>query len=144
MLASLIRRSWRLSRFVQKRLSELLGFLGKTSDVCMVQYELEARTPKQDLVKEMAHPLDVSHHAITVPEIDSYIGLMHTLFVLEDMYGLKIREIDREVCLRLDKFDRTTYTTMFDFHARQEQAACPYGARRDNQRRIRPVAVQIF
>lgn len=38
------------------------------------------------------------------------------------MYGFKIGEIDREVCLRLDKFDRTTYTTMFDFHARQEQA----------------------
>lgn len=73
----------------------------------------------------MAHPLDVSHRAITVPEIDSYIGLTHTLFVLKDMYGLKIGEIDREVCLRLDKFDRTTYTTMFDFHARQEQAAWP-------------------
>lgn len=108
----------------QKQLGELLGFLGKTSDVRMAQYESESRTPKQDLVKEMAHLLDVSPRAITVPEIDSYIGLMHTLFALEDMYGLKIGEIDGEVCLRLDKFAGTTYTTMFDmFHAWQEQAA---------------------
>ena len=108
----------------QKQLGELLGFLGKTSDVRMAQYESESRTPKHYLVKEMAHLLDVSPRAITVPEIDSYIGLMHTLFALEDMYGLKIGEIDGEVCLRLDKSAGTTYTTMFDmFHTWQEQAA---------------------
>ena len=44
----------------QKQLGEILGFLGKTSDVRMAQYESEARTPKQDLVKEMAHILTVS------------------------------------------------------------------------------------
>ena len=38
----------------QKELGELLGFLGKTSDVRVAQYETEARTPKADLVKEMA------------------------------------------------------------------------------------------
>ena len=108
----------------QKQLGEVLGFLGKTSDVRMAQYESESRTPKQDLVKEMAHLLDVSPRAITVPEIDSYIGLMHTLFALEDMYGLKIGEIDGELCLRLDKSKGTTYLSMFDmFHAWQEQAA---------------------
>ena len=108
----------------QKQLGEILGFLGKTSDVRMAQYESEARTPKQDLVKEMSHILDVSPRAITVPEIDSYIGLMHTLFALEDMYGLKIGKIDGEVCLRLDKSTGSTYSTMFDmFHAWQEQAA---------------------
>ena len=49
---------------------------------------------------------------------------MHTLFALEDMYGLKIGEIDGEICLRLDKSDYSTYTSMFDmFHAWQEQAA---------------------
>ena len=107
----------------QKQLGELLGFLGKTSDVRMAQYESESRTPKQDLVKEMAHLLDVSPRAITVPEIDSYIGLMHTLFALEDMYGLKIGEIDGEVCLHLDKGMGTNYITMFEmFSAWKEQA----------------------
>ena len=49
----------------QKQLGEILGFLGKTSDVRMAQYESEARTPKQDLVKEMANIFDVSPRAIT-------------------------------------------------------------------------------
>ena len=107
----------------QKQLGEILGFLGKTSDVRMAQYESEARVPKHDLVKEMAHILDVSPHAITVPNIDSYIGLLHTLFALEDMYGLKIGEIDGEICLRLDK-SADVYISMFEmFRAWQEKAA---------------------
>lgn len=44
-----------------------LGFLGRTSDVRMAQYESEARIPKQNLVKEMAGILGVSPHALTVP-----------------------------------------------------------------------------
>lgn len=96
----------------QKYLGEILGFVGKTSDVRMAQYESEARVPKQELVKNMAHFLDVSTHALTVPDIDTNIGLMHTFFALEDMRGLKIGEVDGEVVLRLDKSDYSTYSTM--------------------------------
>ena len=96
----------------QKQLGEVLGFLGKTSDVRMAQYESESRVPKHDLVKEMAGIFDVSTHALTVPDIDTYIGLMHTFFALEDMYGLKIDEMDGEVVLRLDKSDYSTYSSM--------------------------------
>ena len=53
----------------------------------------------------------------------AFFGLMHTLFTLEDLYGLHIDEIDGELCLRLDKAKGTTYLSMFDmFHAWQEQA----------------------
>ena len=96
----------------QKYLGEILGFVGKTSDVRMAQYESEARIPKQELVKNMAHFLDVSTHALTVPDIDTNIGLMHTFFALEDIRGLKIGEVDGEVVLRLDKSDFSTYSTM--------------------------------
>ena len=52
-----------------------------------------------------------------------YRAYAHTLW-LEDTYGLKIGEIDGEICLRLDKSDYSTYSSMFDmFHAWQEQAA---------------------
>ena len=86
----------------QKELGELLGFLGKTSDVRVAQYETEARTPKADLVKEMAQIFGVSPRAINVPNIDSYLGLMHTLFALEDMYGLKVINVDGQPHLCLD------------------------------------------
>lgn len=108
----------------QKQLGEILGFLGNTSDVRMAQYESEARVPKSDLVKEMSNIFEICPHALTVPDIDSYIGLMHTLFALEDMYGLKISEVDGEPCLRLDKSDYTTFTSMFDmFRAWQQESA---------------------
>lgn len=107
----------------QKELGELLGFLGKTSDVRVAQYETEARTPKADLVKEMAQIFGVSPRAINVPNIDSYLGLMHTLFALEDMYGIKIEEIDGELCLRLDREHRE-YQHLFEpFHTWQQMAA---------------------
>lgn len=95
-----------------QQLGEVPGFLGKTSDVRMAQYESETRVPKHDLVKEMADIFDISTHALTVPDIDTYIGLMHTFFTLEDMYGLKIDEMDSEVVLRLDKSDYSTYSSM--------------------------------
>ena len=87
----------------QKQLGETLGFLGRTSDVRLAQYESEARVPKLDLIKEMAGLLGVNMRAINVPDIDSNLGLMHTLFALEDMYGIKVGEIDGEMCLRIDK-----------------------------------------
>ena len=40
--------------------------------------------------------------ALSVLDIYYYIGLIHTLFTLEDRYGLKIDEADGEVCLKVD------------------------------------------
>ena len=113
-----------LRGMTQKYLGMMVGFSEKTADVRMAQYETGARTPKADLTAELARVLDVSPKALDVPEIDSYVGLMHTLFALEDIYGLKVGEIDGEICLRLDKSKGTTYLQMFDmFHAWQEESA---------------------
>ena len=104
-----------LRGMTQKYLGMMVGFSEKTADVRMAQYETGARTPKADLTAELARVLDVS---------PSYVGLMHTLFALEDIYGLKIGEIDGEVCLRLDKSKGSTYLQLFDmFHSWREQAA---------------------
>ena len=48
--------------------------------------------------------MDVSPHALDVPDIDSYIGLIHTLFTLEDLYGLTVSESDEDICLKVDTF----------------------------------------
>ena len=85
-----------------KYLGMALGFPEKSADVRLAQYETGSRTPKTDLTAALAQVLDVSPHALSVPDIDSYVGLMHTLFTLEDNYGLKISEIDGEVCLTVD------------------------------------------
>jgi len=113
-----------LRGMTQKYLGQMVGFSEKTADVRMAQYETGARTPKADLTAELARVLDVSPKALDVPEIDSYVGLVHTLFALEDIYGLKIGEIDGEVCLRLDKSKGSTYLQLIDmFRSWREQAA---------------------
>ena len=86
----------------QKYLGMLLGFPEKSADVRLAQYETGARTPKADLTASLANALGVSPQALAVPDIDSYIGLMHTLFTLEDRYGLTVDELDGEVCLRVN------------------------------------------
>ena len=86
----------------QKYLGQLMGFPEKSADVRLAQYETGTRTPKADLTNSLANALDVSPLALSVPDIDSYLGLMHTLFTLEDRYGLMIDEEDGEVCLKVD------------------------------------------
>ncbi|MDL2294550.1 transcriptional regulator, partial [Ruminococcaceae bacterium OttesenSCG-928-D13] len=93
-------------------------------DVRMAQYESGTRTPKADLTAALGNALDVSPKALDIPDIDSNIGLMHTLFTLEDLRGLRISEIDGEVCLRLDKSTGRTFDEMNQmFIAWRQQAA---------------------
>lgn len=111
-----------LRGMTQKYLGMKIGFTEKTAEVRMAQYENGARTPKEKMVADFANELDVSSHALTVPDIDTDIGLMHTLFTLEDLRGLTVGEIDGELCLKLDK-DNKAYTGMSQMlHAWLEQA----------------------
>ena len=98
----------------QKYLGQVVGFPERSADVRMAQYETGSRTPKADLTKTLADFFGVSTNALTVPNIDTDIGLMHTLFALEDIRGLTIGEIDGEICLRLDRSKGKTYVAMFD------------------------------
>ena len=86
----------------QKYLGMLLGFPEKSADVRLAQYEMGTRSPKAEITAALAQALDVSLQALTVPDIDSYIGLAHTLFTLEDNYGLTVSEADGEVCLKIN------------------------------------------
>ena len=91
-----------LRGMTQKYLGTLVGFPEKTADIRMAQYEAGTRSPKEDLTKALAGALDVSPLALAVPDIDSNFGLMHTLFALEDRYGLTIEIRDGEVLLHID------------------------------------------
>lgn len=92
-----------LRRMTQKQLGMAVGFPEQSADVRIAQYESAARAPKAELTRALARALDVSPQALAVPDIDSETGLMHTLFALEDIYGLTVGELEGEVCLRLDR-----------------------------------------
>ena len=84
-------------------LGRLLGFTPKSADVRIAQYEKDQKTPKDDLINQIAAVFKISPRALKVPDIDTYDGLMHTLFALEDIYGISAGRIDDEICLRLNK-----------------------------------------
>ena len=86
----------------QKYLGTVVGFPEKTAGIRMAQYESGSRTPKADLTENLAGALGVSPLALSVPDIDSYLGLMHTLFTLEDRYGLTVETGENGVSLRVD------------------------------------------
>lgn len=107
----------------QKYLGMLLGFPEKSADVRLAQYETGARTPKADLTASLANALGVSPLALSVPDIDSYLGLMHTLFTLEDRYGLTIDELDGEVCLRVNVRHSKDAARLYEMLCSWRQAA---------------------
>ena len=112
-----------LRGFTQKYLGKLLGFSDSQADVRIAQYEKGARSPKEKYLNALAQIFEVSPHALNVPDIDTDIGLMHTLFTLEDTRGLKIGKLDGELCLRLDTDTGMTYHSMWDmFNAWYQQA----------------------
>ncbi len=94
----------------QKQLAEKSGM----SEPAIRNYELGNRYPNDKQLEKIAGALGISPFAIADPDFDSYHGLMHALFQLEDLYGLGIGEIDGELCLRLDRGKGMTYLSMFD------------------------------
>ena len=91
-----------LRGMTQKYLGTVVGFPEKTADIRMAQYESGSRTPKSELTENLAGVLGVSPLALSVPDIDSYLGLMHTLFTLEDRYGLTVEKGENGVSMRVD------------------------------------------
>ena len=91
-----------LRGMTQKYLGTVVGFPEKTADIRMAQYESGSRTPKADLTNKLAEVFGISPQALSIPDIDSYIGLMHTLFTLEDRYGLTIEKTENGVSMYAD------------------------------------------
>ncbi|MBQ8767603.1 MAG: helix-turn-helix transcriptional regulator [Clostridia bacterium] len=112
-----------LKGMTQKFLGVQVGFPEKTADIRLAQYESGTRTPKSDLTEVLANTLGVSTMALNVPDIDTEIGFMHTLFALEDIYGLKINKVDGEICICLDKNRGTSYISLLErFTAWQKES----------------------
>lgn len=83
-------------RFIRKKRNMTMKHLGKaaglpenSADIRIAQYESETRTPKIDLLRKIADVLEVSPNALSVPDLDNVIGVMHTLFILEDLYSFR-------------------------------------------------------
>ena len=115
-----------LRGMTQKYLGMQVGFPEKTADIRMAQYESGSRTPKADLTNNLAEVFGISSQALTVPDIDSDIGLMHTLFTLEDLYGMRIENANGEVHLCFDENKPTASKSVFAMLAAWAEQAEKY------------------
>lgn len=91
-----------LRGLTQKALGLLLEFPESSADVRIAQYETGKRTPKDEVTAALATEMGISPLALTVPDIDTFDGLMHTLFALEDRIGLRVVERDGKAHLLVD------------------------------------------
>ena len=103
-----------LRGMTQKWLGAAIGFPEKTADIRMAQYESGTRTPKADLTSKLASVLEVAPEALKVPDIESYIGVLHTLFALEDIYGITVDKIDGVVCLKVNNANNPRFTELYE------------------------------
>lgn len=97
----------------QKYLGLQLGFGEKNADSRVAQYENGRREPKSDMLKEIAGVLQVSTLALDSPNLDDHIRLMHTLFAIEDIYGLTIDRINGKLCLVPDESRPECFTCLY-------------------------------
>lgn len=88
-------------RYIRKKRGMTMKYLGRavglpenSADIRIAQYESGTRTPKVDLLRKIADVLEVSTDALSVPDLDSVIGVMHTLFILEDLYNVRFTPDD--------------------------------------------------
>jgi len=112
-----------LRGMTQKSLGMSVGFSEKNADVRVAQYESGLRNPKADLTAQLTQALGVSPQALDVPDIESYVGVMHTLFALEDNYGLRVDEIDGTVCLRMNPAALTMIDNLTLWHEQAKKLA---------------------
>lgn len=72
-----------LRGFTQKELGLKLGFDEKSADVRIAQYESGTRTPKAELLSEIANLLDVNISFLKIPSLENTETFIHLLFDLE-------------------------------------------------------------
>ena len=80
----------------QKELGSAVGFDLDAADIRIAQYESDNRTPKANLLNAIAEELEVSPYALAEPQIETELALLHTLFAIEDLYGLELRQTEGE------------------------------------------------
>ena len=97
-----------LRGYTQKYLGMSVGFPEKTADVRIAQYESGRREPKESLIQLLAPALQVCPYALRTPDIESKMGMMHALFIMEDIHGLNVEIRNHEVLFYFDVKKGTT------------------------------------
>lgn len=97
----------KLRGMTQKELGKAVGFSSRTASVRIAQYEIGARSPKPELLKQISDALDISEDALTTPDLENVTCLMHTLFALEDAHFFSVLSLAGNIELWSDTEDES-------------------------------------
>lgn len=81
-----IRKIRKFRNMTQQQLGEFIGL----DNSRIRQYELNFRTPKENLLKKIAAALNVNEYALLNPCFNSPILSIYSLFEFEEIYGFDI------------------------------------------------------
>jgi transcriptional regulator with XRE-family HTH domain len=92
----------------EKELSQKqLAIMSDMSEPAVRNYELGNRQPSEKQLQKIANALGISLFALSNPNLDTYDGVMHALFYLEDNFGLIPYKEDYLNKLRFDFADNS-------------------------------------
>ncbi|MBQ3515249.1 MAG: helix-turn-helix transcriptional regulator [Lachnospiraceae bacterium] len=107
-----IKRIRTFRKMTQSQLGDAVGL----SDVRIRQYELSNRTPKTDMIQQMAEALDCNYRSIDDPTLYTAEDVMFALFELDEHYDMPLYEvtdkenkIEKHICVGFN------YSLMDDF-----------------------------
>ena len=84
-----IKRIRNFRKMTQSQLGEAVGL----SDVRIRQYEIGNRTPKDDMIQELAKALDCNYRSISEPSLYAAEDVMYALFELDEHYNMAFYEV---------------------------------------------------
>ena len=84
-----IKRIRNFRKMTQTQLGEAVGL----SDVRIRQYEIGNRTPKEDMIQELAKALSCNYRSIYESSLYAAEDVMYTLFELDEHYDISLYEV---------------------------------------------------
>ena len=77
-----------------------LAYLCSMSELTIRSYEQNVRKPSNSQIEKIALALGVNVCAISDPDLSNRVGLAHTLFEVEELYGLTVAKVDGLICIK--------------------------------------------
>lgn len=115
----------KLRGMYQEELAERIGLgAGNVGRTRISQYETGSRTPKRKMIEDIARVLDVSIDYLDTPSIEYPIGLLHTLFEMEDLYDLKLERKQKGFSLNLGEKNDSVHAVLQQWLEMKEQLQC--------------------
>lgn len=107
-----IKKARTLRGITQAELGKMIGLTGDR----IRQYECDVRTPKANILNQLAYALNVSLESLSNTSVITNHDIIHTLFELESVRGLNIVEINgRHYLTFYDKEDPTKNGDLQDY-----------------------------